>query len=363
MKKSALHNAHLALNARMTNFAGWRMPIFYSSIIEEHKTVRASVGLFDIDHMGKIEVSGSDCFAFLQHVMSLDLSKITEGDARYSLLCYHDGTIVDDTFIYQLPGRYVIIVNATNNEKVMRWFLYHAQNYNVCIRNLSDSLCMLSLQGPKAEEVLQKTTDVSLHQFEYHSCMESKVAGETAIISRSGYTGEDGFELLIPVAKATDLWNILIESGFEYEIRPIGLGARDTLRFEAKMPLYGHEIGPHTNPFEARLGWAVHLEKNNFLGKQSLLKVRLEGIEKRLIGFEIGEGGIARQGSQIYSNDSILGFVTSGMYSPTLRKKLGLGYVPREYAILGTEIEILVRGKMVKATIVKIPFYEPRKRG
>lgn len=363
MKKTALHDKHVALGARMINFAGWHMPAYYSSIIEEHNTVRAAVGLFDIDHMGQIEISGPDAYNFLQYMMTFDISRIAVGEAHYSLLCYDDGTVVDDTFVYRLPGRYLVVVNATNNDKDTRWLLYHARGYDVRIRNLSDSLYMLSLQGPRAEDVLQQLTDTDLRRLEYHYCTEDKVAGTPAVMGRTGYTGEDGFELFFSVDKAADVWDALMEAGANYGIKPIGLGARDTLRFEARMPLYGHELGPDINPYEARLGWVVNLDKVAFVGKEALLKIRMEGIRRRLIGFEINEGGVARHGFQIHLNGHQAGFVTSGTYSPTFRKRLGLGYVSRECAIMGTELEIPIRNKVAKATIVETPFYEPKKKG
>ncbi|MBC8493092.1 MAG: glycine cleavage system aminomethyltransferase GcvT [Chloroflexi bacterium] len=361
MKKTALYDKHIALGAKMISFAGWYMPVHYSSIFDEHNTVRTAVGLFDIDHMGQIEISGPDAHDFLQYVMTFDISRIAVGEAHYSLLCYDDGTVVDDTFVYHLPDRYLVVVNAANNDKDTRWLLYHARGYDVRIRNSSDALYMLALQGPRAEEVLQQLTDTNLQQLEYHYCTEDRVASTSAVIARTGYTGEDGFELFFSVDKAISIWNALMETGASYGIRPIGLGARDTLRFEARLPLYGHELGPDINPYEARLGWVVNLHKVAFVGKEALLKIRLEGIKRRLIGFEINEGGMARHGFKIHINGNQAGFVTSGAYSPILRKRLGLGYVPREHAVLGTELEIPIRSKMAKATIVETPFYEPKK--
>lgn len=346
----------------MTNFAGWHMPLHYSSIIEEHNTVRTAAGLFDIDHMGQIEISGPDAYDFLQYVMTFDISRIAVGEAHYSLLCYDDGTIVDDTFVYRLPDRYLVVVNAANNDKGTRWLLYHARGYDVRIRNVSDSLYMLSLQGPGAEETLQQLTDTDLQRLEYHYCTEDKVASVPAVIARTGYTGEDGFELFFSVDEVADVWDTLIEAGTNYGIKPIGLGARDTLRFEARMPLYGHELGPDINPYEARIGWVVNLDKVAFVGKEALLKIRMEGIKRRLIGFEVNDGRIARPGFQICMNDHQIGFVTSGTHSPTFRRSIGLGYVPREYAIIGTELEIPIGKKRVNAKIVETPFYEPKRK-
>jgi aminomethyltransferase len=362
VKKTALYETYVALGATMIDFVGWRMPLYYSSIIEEHNTVRASVGLFGVEHMGQIEIRGRDDYAFLQHVMSFDISRIALNEAHYSLLCYDDGTTVDDVFVYRLPKHYLVVGNAANTDKDMRWLLYHARDYDVVVRNISNDLCLLSLQGPKAEEVLQRLTDVELGRLEYHCCIEDQVIGLPAVISRTGYTGEDGFELFFSVDQASKIWHALMDAGAGYGIRPIGLGARDTLRFEAGMPLYGHEIDSTKNPYEARLGWAVNLEKVFFIGKESLLKIRMEGIKRRLVGFEIKKGGIPRHGFQVFINGHEAGYVTSGMYAPTLRMKLGLGYVPREHAVLGKELEIEIRGRMTSAKIVETPFYEPKRK-
>lgn len=346
----------------MINFGEWLLPSRYSSIIKEHNTVRNAVGLFDLDHMGQIEIRGSEALGYLQNLMTFDISRILPGQARYSLSCYPDGTIVDDMFIYHLPEHYLIVVNASNIDKDVKWLLYWSRHYRVTIRNLSDSLCMLALQGPNSEKVLQQVVDIDLSEIHYHHCTEVEFAGACALISRTGYTGEDGFELFLPIEIAAMTWDSLLEAGKNYGIAPVGLGARDTLRFEARLPLYGYEIDSNINPYEAGLGWAVSLYKRNFIGKENLLKIRLEGIDRKLIGFEVLGKRIARHGNPLLLGSKSIGYVTSGTYSPTFGKSLGLGYVLRGYATLGRELEVSISGRTVEAIIVKTPFYEPRRK-
>lgn len=346
----------------MMDFSGWRMPIQYTRLIEEHNSVRNALGIFDISHMGRIEVTGEDAYDFLQYVLTYDISRLAEGEAQYSLLCYDDASIIDDTFVYRLPNQYMMVVNAANNDKVTFWLLYHAKRFNIKIKNSTDRLAMVALQGPKAEKVMQSITDVNIEKLKYHHCIEYERDGISFIISRTGYTGEDGFELFFSSDHAHDLWDEIIEAGTDYGIKPIGLGARNTLRFEACMPLYGNELSPNINPYEARLGWAVNLEKSCFIGKEALTKIKLEGISKRLVGIEVIHGGIAREGCKVFVNDEEVGYITSGMYSPSLKKKLCLGYLQREYSVIGTELDILVRKRKSNTVVEKIPFYEIKRK-
>jgi len=362
LKKTVLNAKHGALGAKLIEFSGWEMPVQYSGILEEHNAVREAVGLFDIDHMGQIIVSGPDAANFLQFVMTCNVLSLPLAKARYSLLCYADGTIIDDTLVYRLPDRYMVVVNAGNTDKAFSWFQYHVGNFDVKIDNQTDSLCMLSLQGPRSQEVLQPLTETDLSQIAYYACAEGKVIDVPTIIARTGYTGEDGFELFFTPEKAALVWEKLMQAGASCGIKPIGLGARDTLRFEAGMPLYGHEISAEINPYEARLGWAVSLDKA-FIGKDALLKAKLEGTTRRLVGFEIVEaGGVPRQGFEIQIDGKPVGFVASGVYSPTFKKMLGSGYVPTENATPGTELAIMIRNKPVKAVIRETPFYKPKRK-
>jgi aminomethyltransferase len=363
MNRNELCDKHIKLGAKMINFNGWYMPVLYSGIIDEHSTVRSRSGLFDISHMGRIEISGGGAYDFLQYMVTFDISRLALGEAHYSLLCYSDGTIIDDVFIYRFEKHYWVVVNAANLNKDLHWLLLHAKSFDVKIRNISHESYMLALQGPNAEKILQKLFDFDLSRLRHHHFREGKALDIPATVARTGYTGEDGFELFIAIIDAEKTWDLLIEAGDEYGIKPIGLGARDTLRFEAGYPLYGNELNQRTNPFEARLGWVVNLEKRNFIGKDSLIKIRLEGIHRKLVGFEVYGGSIARHGFQIWVKDGYYGQVTSGSFAPTLKKSLGLGFVPREYAILGTELGIQIRNKVVGAVIVKLPFYDSKRKG
>jgi aminomethyltransferase len=361
MKRTALYDAHVALGARMVEFGGWEMPVQYTSILEEHHAVREAAGLFDIDHMGQIEVQGPDALPYLQHLATNDIAKMEVWEAAYGLLCYADGGVVDDIFTYRLTSRFFIAVNASNTDKDYAWMLDHTAGYDVQVTNLSEQTCMLALQGPKSEDVLHRLTSAPLSNLPNHHCLIADVAAARTLIGRTGYTGEDGFELFFPVEHARNMWDAVLEAGKPLGLKPCGLGARDSLRFEAKMPLYGQEIGPDINPIEAGLAWAVAFnarDKQGMIGRDALLKCKLEGSGRRLTGFEMIDHGIARHNYPIAVNGQVVGHVTTGMYSPTLHKNIGLGYVPAEYAKKGAEFEVIIRGKSLKAVVVPTPFYK-----
>jgi len=363
MKKTRLYDKHIELGARITNYAGWQMPVQYpTGPIKEHHNVRKKAGLFDIDHMGQLEVKGPDALRYLQKITTWDISKMTMNEAHYSLVCYHDGGIVDDVFVYRLPGRYFVAVNAANKDKDYKWFSHHTHGFEVEVKDISDETYMLALQGPKAEEILQNLTETDLAKVPFHSSFEGEVAGVPALVGRTGYTGEDGFELFFPAEEAPFLWDKILEVGKPLGLLPIGLAARDSLRFEPCMPLYGQEIGPDINPIEARLGWAVSFGKGDFIGRDALLKVKLEGPKRKLVGFEMIDRGVPRHGYKVAMNGKIIGEVTTGMFSPSTNRYLGLAYVPIEHATLDSEIEIVIRGKARRAKIVKRPFYRPAYR-
>lgn len=361
MKRTPLYDAHIALGARMVEFGGWEMPVQYSGILDEHHAVRTAAGLFDIDHMGQIVVTGADALAYLQHMATNDLARMQPNEANYGLLCYADGGVVDDIFTYNMPGRYFIAVNASNLEKDYKWLLAHTAGYDVKVENVSEATYMLALQGPHAEQILQKLTPVNLAAVKPHFAAEGGVLGVPTLIGRTGYTGEDGFELFFDAKQARKIWDGILDAGAPLGVKPIGLGARDSLRFESKMPLYGQEIGADITPIEAGLGWAVALNvagKEKLIGRDALLKMRLEGPKRRLVGFEMVERGIPRHNYELAVNDQVVGHVTTGLYSPTLEKNIGLGYVPSEFSAKGTEIQVVIRGKFVKASIVPTPFYK-----
>jgi aminomethyltransferase len=360
MPRTALYDTHVALGGRMVEFAGWELPVQYpTGPTAEHHAVRTDAGLFDIDHMGQIEVRGPDAEAFLQLVQTWDVSRMALNEAHYGLLTYADGTIVDDIFIYRLPERWLVIVNADNRTKDMSWMEAHTRGFDVSLLDMSDELYMVALQGPKAEAILQPHTDGDLSALATRYALETRILGYSSVIGRTGYTGEDGFELYLPAAAATEVWDTLLASGKDQGLLPCGLAARDSLRFEACMPLYGHEIDATINPLEARLGWAVSWDKE-FIGQQALLKTKREQPQRLLVGFEMLDRAVPREHYPIAINNQIVGHVTTGMKSPTLDKFLGLGYVPRQSSALGTEIEIIVRDVPKRAKIVKRPFYTPR---
>lgn len=364
MKQTRLYDEHQSLGGRMVPFAGWSLPVQYTAgPTAEHQAVREAAGLFDIDHMGQFRLSGIDAEPFLQYVQVFDVATMEPGDAHYSLLTYEDGSLIDDIFLYRLEESWLIVINAANRDKDLAWLQAHAHGYQVKIEDISAETYMLALQGPRAEEILDPLCGGDLSQLEARRSLRSEIAGIETLIGRTGYTGEDGFELYFADEKAPHIWNAILESGNEKGLLPCGLAARDSLRFEACMPLYGHEMDPTTNPFEARQGWVVSLDKPDFIGRNALLKIKLEGSQRLLVGFEMIDRGVAREGYAIRVAGEEVGHVTSGMKSPTLDRFLGLGYVPRGMNSLGTELEIMVRGTPKRAKVIRRPFYRPRYKG
>jgi len=362
LKRTPLYDRHVALGARLVEFGGWEMPVQYSGIVDEHHAVRGAAGLFDISHMGEFEVKGADALAFLQHVATQDVASIGEGLASYALLCHPDGGVVDDIFIYNLPDGYLVVVNAANIEKDFAWMLDHIAGFDVVLTNISDRASMLALQGPRAEAILARATGEDVVDLPFHGVTVGMLLGDIpGLIARTGYAGEDGFELFVDDDNVVRLWDGLLELGRDEGLKPCGLGARDSLRFEACLALYGHEIADDINPYEARLGWVVKLDKGAFVGDDALRRIRQAGVQRKLVGFEMIGRGIARGGYEIRSiAGERIGYVTTGMPSPTLGKNLGLGYVPTELAREGSEFDVIVREKPVRARVVKTPFYKPR---
>jgi aminomethyltransferase len=350
------------MGARMVEFGGWEMPVQYSGIVDEHQAVRNAAGLFDISHMGEVEVKGPDALGFLQHVATQDVDSIGEGMANYALLCRPDGGIVDDIFIYNLPDGYLVVVNASNIEKDFAWMLDNMAGFDVTLTNISDHAAMLALQGPKAEAILARAASTASTGLPFHGVTTDMLLGDIpAIVARTGYTGEDGFELFVDDDNVERLWDGLLELGREDGLKPCGLGARDSLRFEPCLALYGHEIDDDINPYEAKLGWVVKLDKGEFVGSDTLRQIKQAGVARKLAGFEMVGRGIARGGYEIHNlQGERVGYVTTGMPSPTLGKNIGLGYVPAALAAEGSEFDVIVRDKPVRARIVKTPFYKPR---
>lgn len=362
LKRTPLYETHRALGAKMVEFSGWEMPVQYKGILDEHRAVRSAAGLFDIDHMGQIRVTGPDALPYLQNLLTANFSDMEINTAKYAVMCYADGTCVDDTFVYRFADEWMVVINAGNRDKDNAWLKAQTSGFNVTLQDVSEEFYMLAFQGPLAEQVLQKIEASNLAELKYHHARIVHMQGARGIIARTGYTGEDGFELFVPFAMGKHVWDAILDAGKEEGVQPIGLGARDSLRFEAKFALYGHEIDANTTPIEAALGWACDLNKN-FTGRDVLLKQKLEGAKKKLVGFEMIDRGIARNGYEIASNGNVVGYVTSGMPAPTLEKNIGLGYVPPELAKIGTEFDILIRGKATKARVIKTPFYANRARG
>ena len=360
MQRTPLYDIHVALGGRMVEFAGYELPVQYpTGPMVEHHAVRTAAGLFDIDHMGQFEVSGPDADAFLQRVQVWDIDQMRLLDAHYSLLLYADGTIVDDIFLYKLEGRWLVIVNAANRAKDWEWLQAHVGGLDLALIDRSDELCMLALQGPKAEQIMQRLTDTDLDKIATRTAAEITLAGLPAIIGRTGYTGEDGFELYIPSADAVEFWDKLLAAGKDYGLLPCGLAARDSLRFEACMPLYGHELSADINALEARMGWTISWNKE-FIGRDALLKVKLEKPQRLLVGLEMVDKAVAREHYDVAVAGQIVGHVTSGMKSPTLDKFLGMALVPAAHAANGATVDVLVRGQPKQAKVVKRPFYKPR---
>ncbi|NDJ53548.1 MAG: glycine cleavage system aminomethyltransferase GcvT [Chloroflexi bacterium] len=357
LNRTVLYDTHVALGARMVPFAGWEMPVQYESPIEEHKTVREAVGLFDIDHMGQFLVEGPDAMRYLNYMTTNDVSKLEVWDAAYSLMCYADGGTIDDLFLYRLPEAYYVVVNASNRAKNRKWMQAHLTGFDVSITDVSDETYMLALQGPKAQETLQQVVGMDLNELPFHTATRTQVSGVDVILGNTGYTGEYGYELFFPAEQAVQVWTSLTDLG----ARPIGLAARDSLRFEACLPLYGHELGPDITPLDAGLGFAVKTDKPDFIGRDALLKQRLEKPERRLVCLEMVDKGVPREGYEVQI-DGASGFVTTGMYCPTCEIYAAMALVPRSLAKTGHEVDVIIRGSAKKARIVKRPFYTPAYR-
>lgn len=363
LKKTPLNSAHRRLGGRMVEFGGWDMPVQYAAgTMTEHLRTRTHAGLFDVSHMGEIDVRGRDAIAFVNRLTSNDATKLIDGQAQYSALTTPEGTIIDDLLVYRFAAdRLLLVVNAGTTEKDWHWIKSHRGDELVELSNLSAEYCQIAVQGPDALSILQPLTTVPLGEIKYYHFTEDKVDGVPSIVSRTGYTGEDGFEVYAAADKAEQLWNKILEAGKygeEYGVLPCGLAARNTLRLEAGMCLYGHEIDETTTLLEANLGWITKLNKGDFIGRERLAKQKEEGIKRRLIGFEVTDRGIARDGQDVLINGQRVGQVTSGSPAPFLKKNIGMAYVPVESAGAGGAIEIDVRGRLVGAEIVPLPFYK-----
>ncbi|MGH9949694.1 MAG: glycine cleavage system aminomethyltransferase GcvT [Pyrinomonadaceae bacterium] len=384
LKKTPLNAVHRALGGKMVDFGGWDMPVQYPvGVIEEHMATRTLAGLFDVSHMGEIWVEGPDAIPFVNGITTNDVTKLVDGQAHYSAFPNENGGVVDDLLVYRFgPEKLLLVVNAGTTKKDWAWVrersadtlvrmsAKHEQSVtqdsdrNVrvpTLRNASDEYCQIAIQGPKALGILQKLTETELEPIKYYHFTEGKVDGVDAIISRTGYTGEDGFEVYAAAEKAEQLWNKMLETGESEGILPCGLAARNTLRLESAMSLYGHELDDDISTLEANLGWITKLNKGEFIGRDKIIELKEKGLKRKLVGFEMKEPGIARDGFDVYIGDKKIGVVTSGSPAPFLKKNIGLAFLPPEFTNVGQEIRIDVRGKRLAAEVVPTPFYKREK--
>ncbi|HEY8185039.1 MAG TPA: glycine cleavage system aminomethyltransferase GcvT [Pyrinomonadaceae bacterium] len=362
LKRTPLNSVHRSMGGRMVDFGGWDMPVQYpAGTIEEHLRTRTHAGLFDVSHMGEINVRGPEAIALVNYLTSNDASKLIDGQAQYSALTTPEGTVIDDLLVYRFGDDHLLlVVNASTTEKDWNWITTHRRNENAQLKNVSSEYCQLALQGPDALGILRKLTDLPLSEIKYYHFAEGQVDNVPAIVSRTGYTGEDGFEVYVDSSKGEHIWQRLLDAGnfgSDTGVLPCGLAARNTLRLEAGMALYGHEIDETTTLLEANLGWICKLNKGDFIGREVLAKQKEAGVRKRLIGFEVTERGIARDEQEVVIDGAHVGKVTSGSPAPFLKKNIGMAYVPTEFANEGQQIQIDVRGKLVSAQVVKTPFY------
>jgi aminomethyltransferase len=372
VRKTALNAVHRQMGAKMVDFNGWEMPVEYPAaigcgIINEHMAVRTGVGIFDVSHMGDIRLAGPQALAAVQHISMNDASRLAIGQAQYSALLYPQGTFVDDVIVHRLGAEeYLLVINAGTREKDFSWVRDNTRQFDCAVENLSDDFTQIAIQGPKAVDVLRKLTDADLGTVKFYWVTRGTVCGlKNVLIARTGYTAEDGFEIYIPSDEATSVrvWNEILNAGKEYGLVPCGLGARNTLRLEGKLPLYGHEISDTINVWEAGLDRFCKMEKPDFVGRSALEKAKAEGVKRTLVGLEMTERGIARDGYKVLnSGGREIGYVTSGSPAPFLKKNIALAYLPPELSAAGTELKVEIRGQGVRAQVVPTPFYKRPKK-
>jgi aminomethyltransferase len=358
LKRTPLHDEHVKLDARMVPFAGFEMPVQYpTGIVKEHHAVRNAAGLFDVSHMGEFEVRGPEALAMVQHLLTNDASRLEPGQAQYTVLTSTEGTALDDCILYRFPDHYMVVVHAGNLEKDRAWFERAARGFDVEFADRSEAYGLLALQGPVAQAILARLTDVDLDAIRFYHFAQGRVGGVDAVVSRTGYTGEDGFELYVPAAATPGLWGQILAAGEGDGLTPAGLGARDSLRLEVGYILYGNDLDERRTPLEAGLGWVVKLDKGAFVGKDALARQKEEGVRERLVGFVLGEKGFPRHGYEIRYQGEPAGEVTSGLLSHSTGKGIGLGYVAVEAAAPGTALEVVIRDRPIPAEVVRPPFY------
>jgi aminomethyltransferase len=358
LKRTALNAAHRAQNAKMVDFCGWDMPVEYCGITREHLAVRTAAGLFDVSHMGEIEVRGPQSLALLQHITSNDVSRLQDGQAQYSALMLPTGSCIDDCVVHRFAhDHYFLCVNAANADRDYAWMV-QCNSFGADVLNVSTHYAQIALQGPRSVEILRKLAEADPADLKYYWFRRARIAGVDGILARTGYTGEDGFEFYFPPASAENVWNALLEAGSPEGLIPAGLGARNTLRLEAGYPLYGHELDEETTLIEANLGWISKLDKGEFIGRDVLLRQKTEGAPRKLVGFEMIDRAPARDGYPVWIDGKAAGKVTSGSPAPYLKKNIGMAYVPPECAQVGRQIQVEIRGRQADAQIVSLPFYK-----
>ena len=362
LKSTPLLEVHKRLSGKMVPFAGWNMPIQYAGVIEEHRAVREGVGVFDVSHMGEIDVRGREAKPFLQKLLTNNMDKLDNGGILYSLMCYENGGVVDDLLVHRFEeDHYFLCVNASNTDKDFEWALGLAGEFDVQLENLSDRTAQLAIQGPRAESLLQKLVDISLSDLGYYRFQKGRVSDREAVIARTGYTGEDGFEIYLDADTAVPVFESLLEAGQEFDLQPIGLGARDTLRLEAGYPLYGQEIDADHSPLEAGLGWVIKLKKaDTFVGQESLANQKDKGLTRKLVGIKLMDRGVPRSHYKVLSEGTPVGEVTSGTFSPTLNTGVALCNVPTELSTPGTLLDIAIRNSTVAGEVAPLPFVPSR---
>lgn len=354
-KKTPLYDEHINLGGKVVNYAGWLLPVQYEGLVPEHNAVRNAAGIFDVSHMGTVNITGKDASSFLDHLMTNDISKVKDKQIVYTFMCYPDGGVVEDLLVYKYNNeKFFLVVNAANVDKDLEWIMEQKKDFDVDIENVSENTCILALQGPSAQKILQKLTDTDLSEVKFFYLEDNvSINGVNVMISRTGYTGEDGFEIYVKNEDVVKVWNDLFEAGKEEGLKPTGLGCRDTLRFEAALPLYGQELSPEINPLEAGFKFFVKLKKeSDFIGKEALNTQWEEGLKRTLVGFELLGRGIPREGYEVYKDGEKIGHVTTGYMSPTLKKSIGNALILTEEKELENDIDIMIRNKPVKAKII-----------
>jgi glycine cleavage system T protein (aminomethyltransferase) len=358
LKRTPLYAEHERLGAKLVPFAGFVMPVQYpTGIIAEHLAVRRRAGLFDVSHMGEVDVTGPQALALVQSITTNDAGRLEVGQAQYSVMCRDDGGAIDDCLVYRLADRFMVVVNAANHDVDVAWMQEQAAGFDAQVIDRSDETALIAVQGPRAQALLAPLADSDLDAIAYYHFMEGEVDGRRALISRTGYTGEDGFELYVAPEDAASIWRRLLQNGGGIEVMPAGLGARDSLRLEMGYILYGNDLDLEHTPLEAGLGWVVKLDKGEFHGRDALKQQKVEGLRRRLIGFRLGERGFPRPGYEIHHADDAVGHVTSGVLSPSLEVGVGLAYVPPEVSKVGTSVGVAIRGRTLPAEVVRPPFY------